>query len=301
MPWYIWALLSMIAGSFEEIIDKFLLKTPKKIDALIATFYRNLGFFVFTVIAGFLGIFGKMSFVFNINFLILAIIWPLNSLSYDYFLRKVEVSRFNGLFYTFPLIFLFLDSIFFHMPYSQLQIVGALLIVMGSVLFSFDNVRKRFVITFEGFLWLLFKMASYTYLLFLFKFLSSSINEISFYFSIWSLVMVIYIVVVLLTKKHKKLKQTAIANGFLAGTFLSKGFDFLSSVFYLEALSFASLTLVSSFTSFSPLILLVILLLISIHKRANYTEDFSPKVLGLKVIATLILITGGVCMFWFRL
>ena len=103
MSWYIWTIFSMIAGSLEEIIDKvILIKNLEKIDPLVAAFYRNLGFLFFTFLTGLIGIFGELNFIFNFHFLILAILWPVNSFAYDYFLRKVELSRVNSFFYLIP-------------------------------------------------------------------------------------------------------------------------------------------------------------------------------------------------------
>jgi len=119
MTWYLWTLLSMISGSFEQIIDKVVvIKNPAKIDVLIATFYRNFGFFFFTALAGVLGIFGHLSFVWNLPFLILALISPLHSLVYDYFLRTVELSRSQAVLYALPLFFVFIDKLFFGIAYS---------------------------------------------------------------------------------------------------------------------------------------------------------------------------------------
>ena len=298
MTWYLWVFLSMIAGSFETVIDKVIvIKKPEKIDVLIATFYRNFGFFVLMTLVGFLGFFGELGFVFNIPFLILAIIWPLNSFAYDYFLRNIEVSRFNGIFYVFPLIFLFVDTVFFHGRYSTVQVVGILFLVLGAVLFSIEATTKKFIFSLKTLFWIFIRMIPQIYLLVVYKYYSNSVNDVSFFFSVWAMLTVIYVVAIVVTKKYQKLKETALADQFLAKTFLAKGFDVLSSIFYLEAIGIASLTAVSAFNSFSPLIMLIVLLCTSLFTRINIAEDFSRKTLVLKIIAAVTLITGGICMF----
>lgn len=289
---------SMVAGSLEEIIDKvIIIKKAQSIDGLIATFYRNLCFYFFTIILGLTGLFGSMTFVINVHFLIIAIMWPLNSLSYDYFLRHVEISRFNAFFYLFPFIFLIIDATYFHVPFAAMKIIGILFLVLGAFLFSVDLKRGKSVITVRGFFWLLIKMLSYIYLLFVFKLMSNSVNEVSFYFSIWTIVIFIYLIFLVSTQRYRSLVQTASINGFLYKTFLSKGFDTLSSIFYLEALSFTSLTLISAFASFSPIVLLILLLGLTKFSRINVAEDFSKIPLTLKIIGTLFLILGGLFMF----
>jgi len=298
MTWYIWAFLSIVVGSLETITDKVIvIKHPEKIDVLSATFYRNLAFFIITAILGLIGIFGKLSFVFNIPFLILAILWPINSFSYDYLLRNVEASRFNGIFYIFPLIFIFIDNIFFHTSYQVIQIIGVLFLVIGAILFSLNVSSKKSPITPWGWFWIIARIIPNVYLLIVYKLYSASVNEVSFYFSIWALLIALYIIFIIFTRKHKKLVETATVDRFLLKTFLAKSFDSLCSIFYLEALAIASLTAVTAFTSFSPLILLVILLLMSLFTKINTAEDFSRRTLILKIIATVILIVGGLCMF----
>jgi len=288
----------MIAGSLETIVDKVIItKEPEKIDILVGTFYRNFAFFILTIIIGLFGIFGKLSFVFNIHLLILAIICPLNSLAYDYFLRNVEVSRFNGIFYAFPIIFLFIEKIFLHKTFSVIQIIGTLLLVIGAILFSMEANKRKFLLSWKALFWMLIRMIPIVYLFVTYKLYSTSINDVSFYFSIWAMLIIFYIFIILITKKYKKLKETAKSNNFLAKTFIAKGFDVFSSIFYLEALGIASLTAVSAIDSFSPLITLVLLICLSFFTKINISEDFSKKTLVLKIVATMTLIAGGFCMF----
>lgn len=260
---------------FEEIIDKVvIIKKPTKIDPFVASFFRNFAFFVFTLIAGILMVFGKISFFFNINILILAILWPLNSLAYDYFLRNIELSRSQGVFYTFPFIFLFIENVFFHISYSYLQITGIILLVLGAIIFSFDGSLKIPVFNLKSILWMFIKLATYAYFLIVYKMFENEVNEISFYFSTWIIVIAFYLIIIILTRKYKKLRQTAVSENFLKKTFLSKGCDFIASIFYLKALSLTTLTPLSALTSFSPIILLLILLMISHFSNINVAEDF---------------------------
>lgn len=294
MTWYLWAFWSMAVGSFEEVIDKaVILKRQKKIDPLVATFYRNFAFFGLTALVGILGVFGKLSFAFNIHFLILAVLWPLNSLGYDYFLRNVEVSRFSGVLHIFPLIFLFADKLFFQISFPPVQVVGVFALVVGATLFSFNAQAKRSAFTLKGAFWMAMKVGVYAYLFVAFKMLGNSVNEVSFYFSIWLLVTAVYAVILLGTRKYKLLVKTASEGNFLPKTFLSKGFDLVSSIFYLEALSLASLTAVSAFMSFTPLVLLAVLFIASFFMKLDLAEDFSRKTLILKVAATALLVIGG--------
>ena len=301
MAWYLWVFLSMVANSFQTIIDKAsVLKKPEKIDVLSAMFYRNLTFFVATVILGLLGVFGKMSFVFNIPFLILAVVWPLNSYLYDYSLRNIEVSRFSGIYYTLPFLFLFVDKVFFKASYAFPQILGVCLLVIGAILFTLHadpKEGKKAALSKKEVAFMIIRMIPQAGLLILYKVYSSSVNQISYYFSLWVLVIGVYLVFIIATRKYKKLYETARTHSFLAKTFIAKSFDAISSVFYLEALGVASLTAVSSLNSFSPLVILIFLVATSHVLKIHIAEDFSRRTLGLKIVATLTLIAGGVCMF----
>jgi len=299
MSWFFWALLSSVTSSFEEIVDKIaIIKKTNEIDALVASFLRNLVFFFFTILIGLLGYAGNIQFVFNIHFLIIAMLWPLNSLAYDYFLRKVEISRFNAFFYSFPFVFLLIDNIYFHVSFSVIGVVGILLLVIGSILFTIDIHQKKTVMNAKGFIWILLKMASYAYLLFAYKFFETSVNEVSFYSSIWLIIVLFYLLILLFSGKCKDLLQVRTQERFLGLTFLSKGFDALSSVFYLKALYLTSLTAVSAFMSFSPVILLLILFCISLLTKIDIQEDLSRKSVAYKLAATIVLTIGGFCIFF---
>jgi uncharacterized membrane protein len=298
MIWYIWALLAMVASSCETIIDKaILIKKPEKIDFLVAMFYRNFWFFIGIALIGITGFMGKLSFIFNVPFLVLAIIYPLTSFSYDYFLRNNEVSRFSAIFRIFPIFFFAFDKLFFHSSFSFIQIIGILLLVIGAMIFSIDIKKNKSSFSGEGWFWMFVYMGINMYLYVVFKISSRTINGVSFYFSIWALMMLVYVLSLVLTRKYLKMKETALADNFLVKTIVSKGFDSLGGVFYLQAISLSSLTLASAFNSFSPLVLLTILLFVSLATRTNLKEDFSKNVVWQKVIATALLIIGGLCVF----
>ena len=287
----------MIAGSLENIIDKvILIRKPEKIDFLVAMFYRNLWFFIGITLIGLTGFMGKLSFVFTFPFLILAVIYPLTSFAYDYFLRNNELSRFSGIFYTFPLFFLCFDNLFFHLTFSIFRAASVLLLVAGAILFSINPNERRSSFSRMGWFWMLIYAGGNIYLYIIFKVVSPAINGVSFYFSTWAMSMVLYALLLIATKKYKKLKETATTDNFFLKTLVSKSLDSFSGVFYLQAISLASLTVVSAFDSLSPLVMLMMLLLISLLLRIHTAEDFSKKTLALKVGATLLLVLGSLGM-----
>jgi drug/metabolite transporter (DMT)-like permease len=288
----------MIASSLENIIDKvIIIKKPGNVDILCAMFFRNLGFFVCIVLIGLTGLIGKMSFVFNIPILILVIVYPAVSFSYDHFLRNYEVSRFSSILHILPLFFLFFDNLFFHYSYSLIQLIGIFLLVFGSLLFSYNIKKNKSAFSWKGILLLFAFLVVEIYLYIIFKITSETINGVSFFASVWSMMMIEYVLLLIITKKYKKLQVTATSNGFLLNTFIAKSFDSLSSVFYMQALSVATLTAVSAFISLSPLVMLVILLCIYFLTNIKISEDFSQETLTLKIFATIILILGSLFMF----
>lgn len=290
----------MVAGSSENIVDKvILIKKPEKIDFLVAMFYRNFVFLVGIIIVGLTGFMGKLNFAFSVPFLILALIYPLASFAYDYFLRNNEVSRFSAVFYTFPIFFLFFDKLFFHFSFSIIQIIGILLMVAGAMFFSFNITEKKSSFSRRGWFLMLMYMAINIYLYIVFKVASTHVNGVSFYFSTWTIMILVYVLLLAVTKKYRKLKETAKADNFLAKTIVSKSIDSLSGIFYLQAISLASLTAVSAFESFSPLVMLALLMFASSVMHVNTTEDFSRKTLWLKAAATFLLVGGSLCTFLF--
>jgi len=288
----------MLVGSIEEVIDKaILVNRENDIDPLVATFYRNLAFFFFICLGGILEIFGSIKLAFSFHFILLALIWPFNSLAYDYFLRNVEVSRFNGFLYTLPVFFIFVDGFFFEAHYGILQIVGVFALVAGAVFFSIDFKNKKLVLTRQGLGWLLLKMLAYIYLLIVFKMMGDSVNEISFYFNAWLWVLFSYTLILLWTKKYQLLGETGRCRGFLLKTLLSKSCDFFSSIFYLQAQSLVSLTILSSFTSFSPVVTLTVVIAASLIFKINLKEQIAFRDVMYKAFATALLVIGGFFIF----
>ncbi len=298
MAWYLWAVLSMFANSFENIIDKVvLIKEPKKIDVLAAMFYRNLGFFVCTAIIGLTGLMGKMSFVMNVPLFILAIIYPLASFSYDYFLRNLEVSRASAVSYTFPLFFLFFDNLFFHLRFSPVEVIGVLLLVGGAVMFSYDIANKKSSFSWKSTFWMFVKMAISLYMYIVFKIYDGTVNGVSFYFSVWAVIILLYVVLLFATGKYRKLRETATTNHFVGKTFIAKAFDALSSTFYMQALALVSLTAVSAFTSLTPMVMLMILACVAFFTKIRTDEDFSKRTFIWKILGALLLVFGSLCLF----
>ena len=70
--------------------------------------------------------------------------------------------------------------------------------------------------------------------------------------------MLTYGVVIILTGKTSMVMVTASRDGFLAKTFLAKFFDFLSGIFFLQAVALASLTSVKALHSLLPLVILLL-------------------------------------------
>lgn len=298
MSWFFWAFLSLISSSLEEVIDKIIIiKEAKQLDPLISSFYRNVCFFFFVLFSGIIGIFGKVTFFWNVHIFILALCWPIHSLAYDYFLRNVELSRFQSVYYIFPFIYLFLDKMFFHTSYSLSGVTGLTLLVSGAFIFSLDSVHKISKFTFKKLIWMIAAIIPYIYMLIIFKLFGDQVNEVSFYFSIWSIVIIFYILLLFFSGNIKKLFKTATIQGFFKKTIFSKCFDFMSSIFYLRALLLTSLTNVSAITSFYPIVLLTILIVINFFTKIDVGENFSPKIFVKKIIGAIIITIGAIFMY----
>ncbi|MCH2189260.1 EamA family transporter [Candidatus Gracilibacteria bacterium] len=140
MTWYILVLISVVCEALESVIDKILVVAKEtQIDAMIASFFRNLGFFIFVCIAGVIGIFGPMEFFVSPGIVLLGMIWIINSLIYDTLLKHAELSRFSGILFLFPLLLLILDIFLFGESFSLLQMCALGLLFYGAFQLSLDR------------------------------------------------------------------------------------------------------------------------------------------------------------------
>lgn len=276
----------------EEIIDKASLTTERiRLHPLTSSLVRNTLYFCFVTAAGVSGIFGQLTIQFRYEYPIVGVIWLINSLGYDYFMRKVELSQFTSVFYIIPLCFILIDVFLLNQSFTPIQFVSMGMLVLGAAIMTFFT-SKRGMLNWESGFWLLVKVISEITFLYFFKNLSSSgLNEISFLFNSW--IYVVFGLSMLVCARNVNMRSESVRGLpiYISKMVVSKLFDFISGLLYLHAIAMATLSQVSALNAVSPIILLVLVKVFSYWYRP--LEDVSPRIFGIKLIGIAILCTGG--------
>lgn len=298
MLWYTLVLIAVICEALESIIDKVLVVNKEsKIDAVIASFFRNLGFFVFVCIAWVLWIFGPLEFFVTPAIVLLWVIWIVNSLIYDYVLRYTKLSQLTGITFIFPILLLIFDIFVFEESFSLIQIIAILCVFFGafqmSTGHSSDGKKSMLWVKIWGLMFAKFLIYAIAYAIFKHYHISEGLSEINFYFSVWVFVMLSYGVVIMMTWKFQMLLSAASQDGLLPKTLLAKFFDFLSGIFFLQAVVLASLTSVKALHSLLPLVILLFSFIIQ-KCWVSLKETFG---IG-KWIGVLCIVVGSGVLIW---
>jgi|SRR5579872_193807 len=295
--WQLLTLAAIFFGSTEQVIDKIVVVGYKAVDTLIASFYRNFLFFIFTVIFGVLGIFGHLRLFYSWPIILLAILGVCNGLFYTYLLKNIELSGAAAINYATPFIYLLLDVFVLKSPITGIQTIGVVLLISGGLIFTINPQTFRVKKEYTKYVWgvFLFNIVYGGTEYYTFKHYNSTIglNEVSYMASTWLLVSIGFIILIAIFGKWKKLRPVALHDHFLAKESASKFFDMLNSLLWLRAITLTEVSRVNALGSFEPLMLLIILFFVQKILRLKAGENFKKDHVIQKIIATAILILGA--------
>ncbi len=293
--WQIFSVLGLLSNAIENVIDKKALVKVKSIDNTIATFVRVLFYVLLMCIVGYFTV-GNIKLIFYPSIILFGLVSALNSFSYTYALKRIEVTNIGIISYAGPLLFLFIDSVVLHTQFSISQIAGILLLVIGGTAFSFDGSTYKFKKEISPKVWMIF-IFWFIYggvEAYLFKFFNheQGVNSVSFFVSVWMFACLFLFISVLIQRKLPLLSYSKL-KGFLGVTILGKTFDSASSLFTAQALILASVSQVRSMGALAPLTLLCVTFFVQGILKISVEERLDRKNLIWKSIFMIILISGG--------
>lgn len=296
MVWFVWALLGAFFSSLEGIIDKkIVIKKEKSLDGTVASFYRNIAFYIFILLFGFSGLFGSVTLFIAVPIIIWAFFHVISSIIYDYFLKNSEIIRYNAITFVFPIFLILTDKFIFSINYSALEIIGFFLLIIGGYTVTLDGKNRSSIYSSKQWLLLFvsFLIVASQYGLFKYYNNEFGINEVSFYISAWIFVTVFFIIGIFIRKKQNLLLVTATKDNFFVKTLTSKFFDSLAGLFLLKAVSESSLSKVYSLESISPLITLILVVFLVSVLKIDMKEKLDRSNLVTKSIGIGFLCIGG--------
>lgn len=294
--WQIFSLLGMFTNALENSIDKYSILKEAKLDYAVATFLRVFVYMVIIALVGLIIPSQKLHFFLNWQIILMGIFGALNSLSYTYALRRIEVTNIGTMTYVAPVLFLLIDLYWLHTPLSLLQILGIFFLAVGGVGFSIDGatkkLKKEISLSVLGIFvfWLLYGgIESYV-----FKYFNATqgINATTLFANIWAWSALILLVLVLVQNKTKIL-FTSSSRQFIKKSILSKSCDVGTTLFVAQALIIASVSQVSAMGALSPIILFLTTFIIQGIFNFQINERLDKDNFIWKAVMILLLVTGG--------
>ena len=295
--WELFVLVALVLQALESVIDKIAIIKNKAINSLGATFWRSFLFFFWCVLFGVTGMFGELKIFLTWPILFFALLWVGSSFFYTYQLKNIEISSLSLFSSTIPFFYLVIDTLLLHTNINPLQISGILFLVSGGFMLVIQPGKLKFR---HEFTWKILCIFFYNFILgsseyygFKYYFNYHLLNEISFYFNTWLVVLIVFIIIISLQNKWKTIFNTIRVNHFFEKTMMSKGLDAMSSWLWLHAISFVAVSQVNSLGALYPIIFLGIVFIIQKVFGLKIGERLSPRYLKLKVVAVILLCAGG--------
>jgi drug/metabolite transporter (DMT)-like permease len=294
--WQLYALGSLIASSGESVVDKIAIVADRRIDSLVATFWRLALFFLFTLVIGYFGWLGGIRFSFNALIALVAAMGIGNSLIYTYLLRRVEITGIGAITYLSPFLFLIIDTRLLHTTFSGSELAGIFLMVLGGFAFAIDGKTHHFKREFSPLVWLmLFYMVAYTGVeSYAFKYLHdlSGTTAVGFTLS-YGVLMVAGLLALVVVRGKSHLLWKHAAKIYVPRVAISKAFDAASSVLWVQALTLAAVSQVSAMEALEPLVLFVFTVIVQDFLRLRTDEKLSRGRMRWKAAAVSMLVLGG--------
>lgn len=295
--WQLYALGSLVAGAFEEVVDKAGLVRDPRVDSTVATFCRGICFFLATAAIGVAGILGEMALVFHWLIFVVASMSVIGALLYTYIVRHVEVVTFGAVAYLSALLFLVVDTLVLGIPLSWTQITGIILLVLGGVAFTLDGKTHHFN---RELTWRVWGAFFFVYVLltateaYAFKYLHAThgFTGVGFYVST-SLVATALLFLVVLARGKIRFLFSHSTLLYVPYAIAGKSFDALNSVLFATALTFAAVSQVSAFSATSVLVLLAVATLAQQELHVRLKEKLDRARFIWKVGAIVLLVLGG--------
>jgi drug/metabolite transporter (DMT)-like permease len=289
------ALASLVLETGMESIDKIAIVSHKTIDSLAASFWRNFVYFIWITIFIVSGLFGSFTFLMTWPVILLGFLFTASAFFYTYLLKKIEITSEAALSYINPALYLIIDATLLKLHFSAWEVAGTLLLTAGGMLFVVDShgIRKEFT----PWVWMIFGYeflsGAAEYYSFKYYFPAYHLNEISYFFNTYLVVVVLFIFMIALQNRWRVIWKAANDHHYLAKITLSKFFDAGQSCLWLYAIALSTVSQVNAIGSVYPLILIAVIFIIQNVFGYKAEEQFTKGRLYLKIIAVVLLCIGG--------
>ncbi len=293
--WQFFALGSLFASAGESVVDKYALVSDRKIDYVVATFWRLLFFSLLTLAVGVIGWAGPLHLALTPAVVFIAFLSLLNSLCYTYLMWHVEVTEIGVIAYLAPFAFLGIDTTILQTHFSSGEIVGIILLVLGGLGFAIDAKTHHMKKDLSLRVWVMFAFGIFFTgaLAYTLKYVNANgINSVSFFVSYGLLASAGLLAITILRGRSRKLFAKP-ALVYLPRILISKAFDTVSSLFWAQALLLASVSKVSAIGALQPFVLFVLTVFMQKVLKMRVDEKLNRTRMEWKAAAMCFLVVGG--------
>ena len=294
--WILFAIGALVFQAVTATIDKIAVVKDKTINTLAATFWRQVVFWLWSCFFAVLGVAGSLTLFVRWPIVLLAMLFMASSFFYTYLLKKVELTGFSVVAYLSPFLYLLVDTIILKLHVSAFQTFGILLLTAGGMLFALNpkgGIKKEFTAKVWGIFAYDFLMNGVAYYSFKYYSTTYQLNEVSYFFNIWMVMVAMLAVVVIFHSNRKTVWHTALSHGYLAKVTLSKGLDAVCAYLGFHAIALATVSQVNGMSALFPLILVIVVYASQKIFKFKAGEKFSHGHIILKFVAVVLLCIGG--------
>ncbi len=301
MNWFLIALVAPILWAVVNVADDYLVqrfsqKEKERTSGGLVLFSSLIGL----VIAFFIFIFTKGVFdIPNIDKLILFICGGLTIVWIVFYLYALEVEDVSSVvpwFLTVPIFGYILGYFFLGETLNTLQIIGSIIVILGSLIISFDFKEGKRRFKKKPAFYMLFASLAIAIAGFLFKFVT--IDGSFWVSSFWEYLSLGFVGLLIYFFSHKYrnefnyMNKTGGKKIFIINI-VSELMSVSGNILTNFAIMLAPITMVYLVSSFQPAILLVLALFTTKFFPKILKEDLSKEVLVPKIIAIIIMVVGS--------
>jgi len=290
MSWIIFSILAALIWAIVNTIDKFVLtKWVKKpiIPVMILGIVGLTMSFIIFVVRGF----SDLSLGLIIFTLIGGCFYFLGNLFYFQAIKRGEISRVVPLYHLTPLFVLIFAASFLGEIFTFTKYLGIVLLIIGSILISKNNLLK---IKFSKAFWfMMLSVLTFTVYIMITKYV---LNFTDFWTVFaYNKIGGIFILIPIFYFNFKDLKETVKRHGkkVIGVITFSETLSATGALFYTIAASVGFITLVEVLTSLQSLFLFFIVTGISIFYPNILKEEINKKIIIIKISAIIIMILGA--------
>ena len=298
--WQLFSLGAILSNTLEETIDKAAMLGSSSLDTFVAALIRNMIVFFIAIAAAVLLYREFPTLTMSVPIIWWGFVYAIQSISYTWILKYVEMTAASVTFALLPLVFLPIDIFLRHEQITNTQIFGVTLLVLGGLVFfarrdlSTKLSNKKYLLMMAGVLAfdaVVFGSEGY---IFKAQFERYELAPASFLVS-GMLYMCAFLAIFLIIRYSlvgNKLKvQGAIA--YAKGTSLAKLADYGNIFLTLQALTLATVTQVMAMKVLHPLFLLVITMIVQQKLNVDLEEAFTRETVVQKVSGIVLVVIGS--------